>query len=350
MLFLTIVAFVLIIGILVFVHELGHFTVAKLSGVRVEEFGMGFPPRLFKVKKGTTVYSINLIPFGGFVKLLGEEGESTAKDSFASKKSRVKLPIIAAGVIMNFILAGVLLSIGYGIGMPPIRLNPDNLPGKKVNTVVVASVLDGSVAKSSGLKAGDQIVGFSSGEEFTDFTSVNKGKTIDLNLKTESGEEFSKKITLGEGDYPLGVGLADLATVKMGFFDSIYYGFKELFLTTYFVLQMLLVFLGQLFSKFQLSKDVAGPVGIFNITGQAVEYGIVYVLQLAAILSINLGLVNFIPFPALDGGRALLIFLQGLFKKKIIKTEVENIMNLVGFALIILLITTITVRELINLL
>lgn len=347
---LTIIAFVLVIGILVFVHELGHFSVAKIFGVKVEEFGMGFPPRLFKIKKGETIYSINAIPFGGFVKLLGQDGESHSKDSFMSKRSRVKIPIIAAGVIMNFLLAGVLFSIGYGIGMPPVRLNPDNLPGKKTNMVMFASILDDSVAKGAGLKVGDQVIGFNSAEEFTAFTSANKGTTVELKIKSENGAEQTKTVNLGAGDYPLGVGLVDLPSVKMGFFNSIYYGFKELIFTTYFVLQMLLVFLGQLFSTFSISKDVAGPVGIFNITGQAVKYGLVYVLQLAAILSINLGLVNFLPFPALDGGKAFLIFLQGIFKKKIIRAEVENILSLVGFALIILLISTISIREIIGLL
>lgn len=350
MLWLTIIAFVLVIGVLVFVHELGHFTVAKLSRVKVEEFGMGFPPRLFKIKRGETIYSINAIPFGGFVRLLGEDGESQAKNSFASKRSRVKLPIIAAGVLMNFLLAGVLFSIGYGIGMTPVRLDASTLPGKKTNTVMIASIVENSVAQQSGLKVGDQILGFASGSDFTQFTSDNKGKPVELNIKSEEGKEELKTLTLGAGEYPLGVGLVDLPSVKMGFFDAIYYGFKELFLTTYFVLKMLLIFLGQLFSKFTLGEDVAGPVGIFNITGQAVRYGLVYVLQLAAILSINLGLVNFIPFPALDGGKAFLIFLQGLFRKKIIKDEIENMMNLIGFALIILLITTITLREILNLL
>lgn len=348
MLILTIIVFVLVIGVLVFVHELGHFTIAKLSGVKVEEFGMGFPPRLFKIKKGGTVYSINAIPFGGFVKLLGEDGESDAKNSFASKRSLVKLPIIAAGVIMNFLLAGVLFSIGYGIGMPPVRLNSDNLPGVKTNMVMIASVLDDSVAKEAQIKEGDRVIGFNSAQEFTAYTSAHKGSTVELKFRSESGAEQTKTVNLGIGEYPLGVGLADLPSIKMGFFNSIYYGFKELIFTTYFVLTMLLAFLGQLFSKFSISKDVAGPVGIFNITGQAVKYGIVYVLQLAAILSINLGLVNFIPFPALDGGKAFLIFLQGVFKKKIIRAEVENIASLVGFALIILLITTITLREIIK--
>lgn len=347
---LTIIAFILVIGILVFVHELGHFTIAKLSGVKVEEFGMGFPPRVFKIKKGDTVYSINAIPFGGFVKMLGEDGESHANDSFMSKRSRVKIPIIAAGVIMNFLLAGILFSIGYGIGMPPVRLDPDSLPGNKTNMVMVASVLDNSVAKQSGINEGDQVLGFSSGEEFTAFTSANKGKTVELNIKSDDGKGQAKTVSLGAGEYPLGVGSVDLPSIKMGFFDSIYYGFKELVFTTYFVLQMLLVFLGQLFSTLSISKDVAGPVGIFNITGQAVKYGLVYVLQLAAILSINLGLVNFLPFPALDGGKAFLIFLQGLFKKKIIRAEVENVLSLVGFGLIILLISTISIREIIGLL
>ncbi|PIT97032.1 hypothetical protein COT77_03565 [Candidatus Berkelbacteria bacterium CG10_big_fil_rev_8_21_14_0_10_41_12] len=349
MFLLTLIVFIVIIGILILFHELGHFSVAKFSGVKVEEFGIGFPPRLLKIKKGETIYSINAIPFGGFVRLLGEDGKSDAKNSFNSKKTRIKIAIIAAGVVMNFIFAGVLFSIGYMIGMSPIRLNPDKFGGTRKDIVVVGSIVDGSAAQGAGIKVGDEILGFASPEDFNTFTTSHKGQEVKIDLKRSKKNE-TKDVFLGQGEVPLGVGLISIPIVKLGFLRAIAAGFTELVYTTYFVLKMIIIIIGQLLFQFKLSQDIAGPVGIFNITGRAVSFGLVYVLQLAAILSINLGIINFIPFPALDGGKAALLFAEGIARRKLIRAELENILSLIGFALLIILLTSVTVREIIKLL
>lgn len=348
MFFLTLVVFLIILGILVFVHELGHFVAAKLSKVKVEEFAFGFPPRLICRKRGETRYCINLIPFGGYVKMLGEEEESKSPRSFSSKRARNKLFIVVAGVTMNFILAGVLFSIGYMIGMSPIRINPDSISGIKTNRIFIAQVNEDSPAKKIGLEVGDMIEGFSSNEDFSNYTKAHLGQQISITI-TRKNEKIIKDITVSNNEEaPVGVGVVDVPTVKLGFFQAIKNGFLEMALTTGYIFVMLKEVLAGLF-RGQVSEGVAGPVGIFNLTGEAVKMGIVYIIQWAAILSINLGLINILPFPALDGGRAVFIVAEGIFRRRVVKAEIENILHFIGFVLFIAAIVALTFREVIAL-
>jgi len=350
MFWLTLLAFLIILGILIFAHEAGHFIVAKASGVKVEEFAFGFPPRIFSRKRGETRYSINAIPFGGYVKMLGEERENDSPRSFSRKKARFKFAIVIAGVIMNFILAGVLLSIGYMIGMSPIRLNPDNLSGQKMHQVVIAQVNKDSPAQAADLQVGDLILGFNSTQGFVNFTQSNLNHDVKILIKRE-GETIEKSAHISKNsEAPLGVGIVDVPLVKLTFFSAIYAGFKDMILTTGYVFVLLKDFLSGLFIKGKIAEGVAGPVGIFNITGEAVRMGIVYLIQLAAILSINLGLINILPFPALDGGRAVIILAEGIFRRKVLKTEIENALHMLGFAILMLFVLIITFREVIALL
>lgn len=350
MIYLTILAFIIILGLLVFVHELGHFVAAKLSGVKVEEFAFGFPPTLWSKRRGETKYMINLIPFGGYVKMLGEDEAADSSRSFSKKKPRVKFVIVVAGVIMNFILAGVLFSIGYMIGMSPIRVNPDTLGGKHVNQVIIAQVNADSPASTADLQVGDVVVGFDSGQQFVDFTKSKINKDVILQIKRKN-ENIDKSVHISANiDAPLGVGIVDVATVKLGFFSAIYTGFKDMVLTIGYIFVALWQFLGGLFIRGKIAEDVAGPVGMFKITGEAVKLGIVYVIQLTAILSINLGLLNILPFPALDGGRAVFIVSEGIFRKKIVKQEIENFLHMLGFILLILFVLAITYKEVVAML
>ncbi len=349
MIFWTILAFVIILGLLIFVHEFGHFIIAKLSGIKVEEFAFGFPPKVFCRKKGETKYCINAIPLGGYVKMLGEEEISSSPRSFSSKRPYIRLGVVVAGVIMNFVLAGVLFSIGYSFGMTPVSLNPEKLTGEKNSQVIVAEVFDGTPAKSAGLESGDIILGYGSLEDFQQFTKSHLGQTIDIKLNRK-GEEISKSIEVSQNaDAPLGIGIMNVPVVKLPLFKAIAAGFSEMALTTVNIFKMLIDFLVKLFTTGKTGGEVAGPVGIFKVTGQAVKMGFGYLIQLAALLSINLGLVNILPIPALDGGRAVLIGAEGIFRRKVIKAEVENIMHLVGFAVLILLMLAVTVKEVIGL-
>lgn len=345
MFFLTLLAFVIILGLLIFVHELGHFLTAKTAGVKVEEFAFGFPPRVICVKRGETKYCINAIPFGGYVKMLGEDGAADSPRSFSHKKPSRRFIISVAGVLMNFVLAGVLFSIGYMIGMSPIRLDPADLNGKATNEVIISQVFDGSAAQRAGLAAGDQIIGFESAEELSRFTKENVGKKVDFETR-RSGGTIPLSIQLSEDkNSPLGVGVGTATLVKLSFFKAIYFGFKDMILTTGYILALLWNLIVGLFRERKVAGGVAGPVGIFNITGEAVKLGIVYLVQLAGLLSINLGLVNILPFPALDGGRAILILAEGIARRKVIKEEIESILHTVGFAILIILISAITIKE-----
>ncbi len=345
---LTLLVFLIILGLLIFVHEAGHFALAKLSGVKVEEFAFGFPPRLICRKRGETKYCINLFPVGGYVKMLGEDEDSSSPRSFSKKKARFRIMIVVAGVVMNFILGGLLLSLGYGIGMSPISINPDEFPSK-INEVIVAQVNEDSPAKSAGIKAGDVIFGFKNINDFADYTKENLNNEISLSVN-RGGEKLDKKIKVSSNiDAPIGVGLVDVPSVKLPFFSAIYYGFKDMVLTSKNVAVALYTIVAGIFKTGKVGESIAGPVGIFNITGQAVSLGFIYIVQLAALLSINLAIINILPFPGLDGSRALIIFLEGVFRKQVMRSEIESVLHTVGFILLIVLILLVTFKDIVSL-
>lgn len=339
----------IILGLLIFVHEAGHFTAAKLSGVKVEEFAFGFPPKLFCKKKGETKYCINLFPVGGYVKMLGEDELSDNPRSFSKKKARFRLAIIVAGVVMNFLLGGILLSIGYGIGMAPISVPDSQFSNNKINQVVIAKVNESSPAEIAQLAPGDVVEGFASIDEFADFTKANLNKEITLNI-TRNSEQLTKTIKVSDNsNAPIGVGLVNVAKVKLPFFQAIYFGFKDMVLTSKNIVVALYLIIVGLFKTGSVGEAVSGPVGIFNVTGQAVELGFIYILQLAALLSINLAIINIIPFPGLDGSRALITVLEGVFRKKVIRSEVESFLHMIGFIVLILLIILVTFKDIVAL-
>lgn len=346
---LTIIVFIFILGLLIFVHELGHFWVAKKTGVKVEEFAFGFPPRIWSVKKGETNYSINLIPLGGYVKLFGEEEDINKPGSFHAKPVGIRVLIVAAGVFMNFILAIVLMTIGFSIGMTPLVSDPAALGGQKVSRVMVEFIQPGSPAATSGIKKGDILEGFNSPSDLQNFTKQNVGKEVTLNILHGARKFETLQVKLSaNSDAPLGVAVISITKVK----QPIPQAFVTSILETGKVIGTLIDFLGNIIKNvFTTGKagpaaaGVVGPVGLFNFTAEAIKIGWIYVLQLVIILTINLGVINILPFPALDGGKVLFLALEGIFKKKVIRQEIENIIHLVGFSLLIILILFITYRD-----
>jgi len=350
MFFLTLLVFIIILGLFIFIHEFGHFVLAKSAGVKVEEFAFGFPPKLICHKRGETKYCLNLIPFGGYVKMLGEEGGSESARSFVKKPIRWRLAIIVGGVVANFLAAGLLFSLGYMVGITPIGLDPAQLGGKQTHQVVVAEVLKDSPAAQAGLKVGDILIGFSSVTDFRAFTAEHLGQEVPLTV-SRSGKTLTQTVNLSANtEAPLGVGVADAPIVRLGFFSAISAGFREMVLTTAYVAKLLWNFIVGIFKERKISAELSGPVGIFSVTGQAVRMGFGYVVQLAAVLSINLALINILPFPALDGGKAVILFSEGVFRRKLIRQEVENILHTIGFAILILLVMAVTIREILALL
>lgn len=348
--FLTIIIFVAILVVLILIHELGHFLVAKATGVQVQEFAFGFPPRLFSFKKNGTRYSINLIPLGGFVSLLGEDEAIKKSGSYYSKKVWQKILIVGTGVVMNFILAIIALAIGFTIGMTPLVSDPATMSGVKTSQVMVVQVMPDSPAAKIGLVSGNILNGFSSPEELQNFTRSHAGQVVDLSV---SANNQSREIQaeLSSGETPLGVAVVSITKVKQPFFQALWTSVIEVgkSIATVFV-----VFAGIIKSLFttgtagEAGAGVVGPVGIFNFTSEALKIGWIYILQLLAILSINLGIINILPFPALDGGKILFLSLEGIFRKKVVRQEVENLIHTIGFIILIILVLAITLRDILR--
>ena len=347
-------------GVLVFVHEFGHFIFAKRAGMKVEEFGFGFPPRLWGIKKGETTYSINLIPFGGFVKILGESGEERDNPrSFSSKLAGSRLKVVIAGVTMNFFLAVVLLMATNFLGLR-IGLADDKTSAvARDKQIQIIEIIRDSPADQAGLKLLDEVTGVKvdglfkaifSTEELQTFIRENAGQTVTLVIQRNDEtleKELVPRINPPAGQGALGVSLALTGVVSYPWYEAIWRGvYNTVILTMNTVIGYFLLFKTLLFQG-KLLADVSGPIGIATLTGQAARIGINYLMQFTAMISINLAVLNIIPFPALDGGRALLIIVEKL-KGSPINKKAEQLINAVGFALLISLMVYVTFKDILR--
>ncbi len=357
---LTVIVFIIVLSVLIFVHEFGHFIVAKRAGMKVEEFGFGFPPRLWGIKRGRTVYSINWIPFGGFVKIFGEDGQGkNDRESFASAKARVRIAVVVAGVTMNFLLAVVLLSIGNAVGLRVGLIDEVQTKQAKDIKVQIIQVAASSPAEKAGLTILDEIAGFKVGgketpiksvEEVQNFINQNKGQEITIVLK--SGNQQKEKTLIPRADPPagegaLGISLAATGVIKYPWYEAIGRGATD----SVSVLRVTAIgyagIIKSLFTTGKTGAELSGPIGIAVITGQAARLGFTYLMQFVAIISINLVVLNIIPFPALDGGRLLFVVIEKL-KGKPISQKIENAVNAFGFALLILLMVYVTTKDIVR--
>ena len=346
-----IILFVIIgLSVLILVHEAGHFFMSKIFGVKVEEFGFGFPPRLFGKKKGETVYSLNALPLGGFVKIYGEDESTVSHEperSFAHQKIWKRSVILLAGIFMNIILAWLFFSVALMIGAP--------------HHLALTDVADNSPAAMSGLKQGDIIAKIQYGtdiltdpissDSFTSFTKKYVGEKLDLTVKR--GNSFFDTTLIPRKNPPpcegaMGVGIGDIAIEKTSFFASFPTGAEE----TYYSTQAIIGGFGDLFTApFQKTcaagaalKSVSGPLGIFNFASEAGALGFVYLIQLIGAISLNLAVLNFLPIPALDGGRFLFLIIEKI-KGTPIPIKFQRTANAVGFAFLILLMIIVTVHD-----
>ena len=367
---LTVIIFILILGLLVFVHELGHFLIERRNGVTVEEFGFGFPPRIFGIKRRGTIYSINWIPLGGFVKITGEDGEpsyvppggtSAGKErenpkSFASKSPFTRIRILVAGVAMNFLLAAVLFSVGFWKGVPQLaeEVRGGSVRSEKIQIVEVGK---NTPAETMGFRTGDEIFGavgpdgnlakFFSVEDVQNFARVNQGREVDLLIRR--GKEELKltgmpRAEYPEGEGPLGVALAKTAEVRYPWYQAIWKGIEYTFNITITFVAFLFVMLWRLIISQPIELDVSGPVGIAVLTGQVARLGFDYLLRFTAVLSVNLAIINILPIPALDGGRVLFILIEK-FKGSPVSQKFEQRAHNFGFALLITLMILVTFRD-----
>ncbi|MFH1867171.1 MAG: site-2 protease family protein [Patescibacteria group bacterium] len=356
--FIAIIVFIAILALLVLAHELGHFYTARKLGVNVQEFGIGFPPRLFRFKRRDTVYSINLLPLGGFVKLKGESGESRGDpDSFASQKAWKRSIILVAGVSMNIVLAFFLLTIGFTSGLPTI-VDQNNLTQARDVKIQIFNVLPDSPAAQAGIKIGDTVVNidgetFNNLEVMQDYIASHENVIMLVKIvgigqgELEDGkvvEVAPQVIDQSGGRAVIGVTLIQSGIIAYPWYQSIWMGAKATGFLFYDTVVGFGTVIKNLITEQKAGIEVAGPVGIAVLTGQVVNLGWIYVLQFAALLSVNLAIINILPFPALDGGRLLFVIIEKI-RRKPNNQKIEAIIHTFGFGLLMLLVLVITYKD-----
>lgn len=349
---------------MVLIHELGHFLVAKIFNIKVEEFGFGLPPKIIGKKFGETLYSINWLPVGGFVKLYGEDeagggrigkvlamgtGSMNLGRAFYARSWWQRALVIVAGVVMNFLLAAFILSFLFAVfGI--------NVPGNKVT---IERVIEGSPAQSSGLKDGD-IIEFLNGTKITStlelrsLTDKNLGHKITLKVLSQGQEktiEIMPRANYPKDQGPMGIAIVqNIELKKYPWYQAPLEGLKMAADQTVMLVVAGGQLIGQIFSTGQVpAYSVAGPIGIAQITGKYVQFGPEAVLMLVSLLSLNLAIVNILPIPALDGGRLFFILIEGVTRRKV-HPKFENYAHTIGMALLLALIILITIHDLMRIL
>jgi regulator of sigma E protease len=355
---LAIVAFIVIFTLVILAHEIGHLYFAKRTGVRVEEFGIGMPPRIWGFKYKGTIYSLNWIPFGGFVRLYGEAADEKAgKNSLVNKSAGSRFWVLGGGIVANMLLAWVLLMIGFWLSMPPMvgpveRYAPDSrVEGK----VLVLQVTDKSPAQAASLLAGDYILSVdgvtaASPSAFKSLLADKANKTVKLLV-----ERADKQLTLVVKPTHTSDGVVIGAWIDRAVKQVHYIWWQVPWIALQEVWQIILLvvmavvgLIYKLFTTASLPTELAGPVGIARITADLVKLGFLRMLQFVIFLSINLGIINLVPFPGLDGGRLLFVGLEVLRGGKKISQQVESIVHTIGFVLLMMLIVAVTYKDILK--
>lgn len=367
---LAIVIFILILSILVMLHELGHFLAAKRAGIGVEEFGFGLPPRIWGKKIRGTIYSVNWLPFGGFVRLVGEDPtdpKREAQNSYFVKPLLWRMLVVIAGVVANFILAVlifyvVIYAIGFKVSLPLLVDHNFKFVNQSRQILVVDAARD-SVAASSGIVAGDSIINangqsLSSIEDLQKIIRANENRQVVLVLENPVNNKKREVVAVpkfnSELNAPaLGVSLGELVVLS---YETAAQKVFAGFIHSYNTLEYSGKIFGQLIGFALRQRDIApvsesisGPVGIAQITGQAVALGPISVLQLVGLLSLNLAAVNVLPIPALDGGRFFFLIIETVTRRRVYP-HVEKWAHSIGFAILLGLILLVTYNDILKLL
>jgi len=343
------ITILVVLGLLFLIlgHEAGHFAAAKFFKMKVDEFGVGFPPKLFSRRKGETEYSVNLLPIGGFVRIAGENdriaGNITElqklpaeeqKKFFFAQPALNRSVVILAGVAANVLLGWLLFSGIYMIGTG--------------SRVIVGGVEPGSPADLAGIKEGDLMLNFNNYREFIDYANSHRGQEVTL-LTSQAGKERSVTLTprlrTEEGQGAIGVMLAGV--VREPFYAALWHGAQDTLYTITQTFKGLGHLLRNIVQYGSVPKDIVGPVGIFNIAQGAGQAGFVFLLNILGLISVNLAVLNLLPVPALDGGRFLMIIVEKI-KGSPVSIKTEAWVNGLGMALLLLLMLAVTVRDIIN--
>jgi len=393
---ITVLAFVFVFGMLVFVHELGHFIAAKAFGVEVRTFAFGFPPRLWSKKVKNTTYAINALPLGGYVSLRGEDeydlyneiaadlGEDMTEEeyqtalaaaqtkerqnsgSLLSKKPWQLITIFVSGVTMNIVLAIFLLYICFVAGFQPIFGEMWNHPGITNNLkVVISEVEKNTPAEKEGIKAGDIITAVDGKSYFTstDVLTVIRAKNTTDGAKvsldiTRDGQKIQKTLSTYKAQVEatnggtkeasrVGVVLETSGTVKGNVISSFGASLSEVIGAIKLTFTGVFDLFSQLVTKFRLSENISGPVGIVVATDYFAKLGFIYLLQFAFVLSVSLAVFNILPIPGLDGGHIAIVLTEAVTKRRF-STKTKNTIQLIGFGSLILLMIAVSVKDFIN--
>ncbi len=323
----------IVFGIVVAVHEFGHFIVAKLSGVKIHEFAIGMGPKLFQVKKGETEYTLRLFPIGGYVKMEGEDEDSEDARSFGKQKSINKIAILVAGAFMNFILAIVVFIIyAYSVGVP---------------TNIIDIPIENMPAAEAGLLKGDKIVGINDNkvETWDDVTrEISSTDNDKINIKVErdnTEQSFVIVPTKDKDSNRLVIGIQP--EYEKSFANAIKGGFSNFV----FMVKMMFGFIGQVFKGNVDKNDVSGPIGIIYEVGKVSKEGLMPILLFTGLISINLGVFNLLPIPALDGSRVVFVILE-MLRGKPVDPNKEGFIHMIGFMLLLLLMIVVGYNDIIK--
>ena len=342
--FITVIAFLGILAVLIIAHEFGHYITAKAAGVTVEEVGIGFPPRLLSFKGGGTIYSLNAIPLGGFVKMAGEE-DSKVAGSLASKSIPARLLTLSAGSLMNLLLPLLLFSVAFMV--------PHNIVYGQVQVDEVAA---NSPAARAGIAAGDSILEIN-GKQVNSVGDVQRGIQLNLgqavSLLIQRADDTVEEVRAvprwqppeGEGAIGVAVRTVSPTVVRQSypFWQAIPMGVRE-------CIDTFVLFKNGIISMIigSVPTTLAGPVGIAQLTGEVAQAGFSPLLEFAAFLSINLAIINLLPLPALDGGRIAFVLLEAVRRGKRVSARVEGMIHMAGFAMLITFLVLITYQDIIR--
>jgi regulator of sigma E protease len=362
----AVLLFVLILLVLVIVHEFGHFIVAKLTKMRVDEFAFGFPPRLFAKKYGETTYAINALPLGGYVSIWGENGSeedkkangaSTHPRAFGNRPWWAQLLVLVAGVTMNMLLALVIF-IGISYGKVTVSAD-DPIFGSRIkeSSLMVADVSRESPAYKAGVIPGSTILKVTSGgavaplttaTSLVAFIAAHQNTPFTIAYRSPDGEEKTTTVAAVYGIVPdkkaLGVSIEQVGVVTTTIPEAISMGYGKTLTITSLTIEGLLGVITSAFKGDEVLSSLSGPVGIAKIVGDTSEYGTNAILTLIAVLSINLAIFNALPLPALDGGRVVVVLVETAIRRKV-PYKYYAWVNIIGFFALMLLLVVVTIND-----
>lgn len=341
---MSIVWALLIIGFLIFTHELGHFAAAKQCGIKIYEFALGFGPKLMSFTKNETVYNWRLLPFGGFVKMAGMESDDeyfNKPEGFNTKSKLQRAWVLCAGSLIHLLLAILLFIILGGI---------IGIPSDIVKNGTIGEVVPNSPAAIAGVEPGDKVleingVKVSGWNDLAQYIHSHPDKKLDFKIARDDTQKLAVTITPQKsknGQGIIGISPA-LVTKRLGAVAAVKFGFNQ----TYRITGLMFMSIGQLFVSNEARSGLMGPVGVAQMIGSAANSGIFYLTQLTALLSLNFAILNLLPLPALDGGRLLMLVIEAI-RRKPISPEREGLIHFIGFILLILLTILVTYKDILR--